>query len=205
MLKATVSKVMWVGRATVFLIGFAVILAVVFGLASTAFGANGDAWKLGQGNVATKLTSLGGTLGVNGAMLKVANKNGGTDDTALRLEVQPGEAPISVNSATQVTNLNADQVDGKSAFEFMPRNVYKTEATTDIGTAAGNTEKKAMFCDGGDLLLSGGPASVDEGSKVLDSYPSDPITWTARIYPDSPSGDEFTVVIMCADFPPSHT
>jgi hypothetical protein len=46
---------------------------------------------------------------------------------------------MSVNSATQVTNLNADQVDGKSAFEFVPRNVYKTEAQTDIGTPTGNT------------------------------------------------------------------
>jgi len=205
MLRTTVSKVMWVGRATVFLVGLSVILAVVFGLASAAFGTNGEAFRLGQGNVATKLTSLGGTLGVNGPMLKVANKNTGTDDTALRLEVQPGEAPMSVNSATKVTDLNADQVDGMHSYEFMPRNVYKTEATTDIGTAAGNTEKKSMSCDGGDLLLSGGPASVDEGSRVLDSYPSDPITWTARIYPDAPSGDLFTVVIMCANFPPAHT
>src|SRR5215213_7311133 len=117
MLRTTVSKVMWVGRATVFLVGLSVILAVVFGLASAAFGTNGEAFRLGQGNVATKLTSLGGTLGVNGPMLKVANKNTGTDDTALRLEVQPGEAPMSVNSATKVTDLNADQVDGMHSYE----------------------------------------------------------------------------------------
>jgi hypothetical protein len=37
MLKATVSKVMWVGRATVVMVGLAVILALVFGVATTAF------------------------------------------------------------------------------------------------------------------------------------------------------------------------
>ncbi len=35
------SKVMWVGRATVFLVGLAVILALVFGVATMALGATG--------------------------------------------------------------------------------------------------------------------------------------------------------------------
>ena len=69
MVRSAVSKVMWVGRATVFLVGLSVILALLFGVASAAFGSNGDALKLGQGNVATKLTALGGKLGVNGARL----------------------------------------------------------------------------------------------------------------------------------------
>ena len=47
---AVVSKVMWVGRATVFLVGLAVILALVFGTATAAFAAlssRGDPFKLG--------------------------------------------------------------------------------------------------------------------------------------------------------------
>jgi hypothetical protein len=90
---SAVGAVMWVGRATVFLVGLAVILGALFGLASAAFGANGDFWKLGQGNAATNTTSLGGALGADGAMLKLVNKDGGTDDTALRLEVQAGRLP----------------------------------------------------------------------------------------------------------------
>jgi len=41
MLKSATSKVMWVGRATVFVVGLAVILALVLGVATAAFGANG--------------------------------------------------------------------------------------------------------------------------------------------------------------------
>ena len=45
---------MWVGRATVFLMGFAVILALAFGTASTALGANGKPFLLAKRNVATE-------------------------------------------------------------------------------------------------------------------------------------------------------
>jgi len=207
MVRSAANKVMWVGRATVFLVGLSVILAVLFGLASTAFGANGDAWRLGQGNVATKLTSLGGILGVNGAMLKVANKNGGTDDTALRLEVDPTEPPMSVNSTTKVNGFNADQLDGKDAFQFVANSAYRAEYNPNgtfpnqggPGTILGDgTSVISQSCDSGDRLLSGGPASVNKGSVVLDSYPSDPVTWTARINPVA-GGDNWTVVVLCAN------
>ena len=56
MLRNAASKVMWVGRATVFLVGLAVILALVFGAASMAFGTNGGNLILGQNNTATLLT-----------------------------------------------------------------------------------------------------------------------------------------------------
>ena len=39
MLKITTSTVLWLGRATVFVVGLAVILALVLGVATTAFGA----------------------------------------------------------------------------------------------------------------------------------------------------------------------
>ena len=40
MLRTAAAKVMWVGRATVFVVGLVVILALVMGVASTAFAAN---------------------------------------------------------------------------------------------------------------------------------------------------------------------
>jgi hypothetical protein len=114
MVRSVVKKVMWVGRATVFMVGLSVILAVVLGLASMALAANGDPWKLGRNNVATAMTSLGGKLGVNGPMVRLTNNNGGTNDTALSLNVQSGEAPMTVNpSAGTATNLSADKLDGK--------------------------------------------------------------------------------------------
>lgn len=120
MIKRAASKVMWVGRATVFLVGLAVILALVVGLASTALGANGGIFKLGQTNVATLITRLAGTQGVNGAMFEVQNNNSGTDDTALSLKVQSGEPPMTVDSPTKVPNLNADRLDGLDSNNLLP-------------------------------------------------------------------------------------
>jgi hypothetical protein len=119
MIRSAASKVMWVGRATVFLVGLAVILALLFGVASMAFAGNGDPWRLGQNNVATAITSLGGAAGVNGPMVRLTNNDGGTNDTALTLNVQSGEPPMAVNSPTKVTDLNADQIDGLNSTDFV--------------------------------------------------------------------------------------
>jgi hypothetical protein len=164
MVRSTFKKVMWVGRATVFLVGLAVILALVFGAASAALGANGQAWILGQPNVATAITSLGGAGGVNGPMVRLTNNDADADDTALDLRVQSGEAPMRVNSATRVANLNAatagradsaasagtaanaDSLDGKdfSAFDV-----------DELVDSSGPLPKEATFnSEGGTLVFS---------------------------------------------------
>jgi hypothetical protein len=102
-IKSTASKVMGVGKATVFLMGLAVILALVFGVASRALGADGDFFKVGKSNLAASVSKL--------------VKSGA--GPALRLEVDSGP-PLSVNSSAKVTNLNADKVDGKNAADFLP-------------------------------------------------------------------------------------
>ena len=121
MVRSAARKVMWVGRATVFMVGLSVILALLFGVASVAFAGNGDAWRLGRNNVATAITALGGAVGVNGPMVRLTNNNTGTDDTALSLNVQSGEAPMAVNSNAKVTNLNSDQLDGIDSGQFATR------------------------------------------------------------------------------------
>ena len=92
-----VSKVMWVGRATVFVVGLAVIVALLFGVATTALGANGDFFKVGRSNSASAVSVL--------------DKRG--TGPALRLEVGNGK-PLAVDSSARVDNLNADRVDGKA-------------------------------------------------------------------------------------------
>ena len=52
MLRNVATKVMWMGRATVFVAGLAVILAVIFSMASIAFARDGQSFILGQRNVA---------------------------------------------------------------------------------------------------------------------------------------------------------
>ncbi len=209
MVKTIFSGAWRIGRATALVLGTAVMLALVVGLASTAFAGNGDAWKLGKGNAATKITALAGSLGVNGPMVRLTNNNAGTDDTALELRVQTGEAPMTVNSATRVDSLNADQLDGQDSSNFVPTstNSFVRNSTYTIGpglerqgTLQSGGKVLSQSCLPGDRMLSGGPASVNAASFVLDSFPLDTNTWQARINDSAVSGgDSFTVVVLCAN------
>jgi hypothetical protein len=123
MLRSTASKVMWVGRATVFLVGLSVVLALIFGVVSTALGANGNPFILGKAdNTATKTTGLVGSIADTAkAALSIRNSKGGP---ALDLKVgsttvSPDDvAPMKVNSTKKVDNLNADRIDGLSSMDF---------------------------------------------------------------------------------------
>lgn len=106
MIRSAAGKVMWVGRATVFMVGLAVILALVFGAATTAMGADGKPFLLGKRNVATLAS-------------KLINRGEGP---ALSLKVGEGQPPLAVNSSAKVANLNADQLDGKSEADFQGAN-----------------------------------------------------------------------------------
>lgn len=209
MAKTIFSGVWRVGRVTALALGVAVMLALVVGAASAAFGANGDAWRLGRANFATKITALGGKLGVNGPMVRLTNKNAGADDTALDLRVQSGEAPMTVNSSTRVNNLNADLLDGRDSSEFVPTNtnsfvknsIYKRESAVVAGTQLGDgTFVASMTCDPGDVLLSGGPANISATSVMLESFPSPGSTnsWSARINKNG-AADNWNVVVLCAN------
>jgi hypothetical protein len=107
--------------------------AVVLGAAAAFAATVGDPFKLGQSNTINATSSLYGStakdqldvantgtgstaraLGVLGRSTSapaaaVANTNGGP---ALGMIVNAGKAPFTVNSATKVANLNADQLDG---------------------------------------------------------------------------------------------
>ena len=94
------------GRATVFLVGLSVILALVFGIATTAVAV----FNLGQKYTVNRLSQLVGTTA--GAMLKVDNNGAGT---ALDLKVGMGTdpttktaPPMKVDSQAEVANLNAE-------------------------------------------------------------------------------------------------
>jgi hypothetical protein len=115
MVKSAVGKVVWIGRATVFLVGLAVILALVFGLASAALGADGKSFLLGRTNLAKSVTTL------------VKSGVG----PALALQVDSGP-PLAVNSSNKVNRLNADTVDGKHATDFAEKQV---EPWHEVGTA----------------------------------------------------------------------
>ncbi len=60
--ESAASKVMWVGRATVFMLGLAVIVGLVVGLASMALGADAD-FKIGRLNEAASTSTLNKRVG----------------------------------------------------------------------------------------------------------------------------------------------
>jgi hypothetical protein len=73
-----------------------------------------------------------------------------------------------VNSATRVTNLNADRLDGKQAGAFLPKATYrKFEGTAGTELPSSGSRLANISCDEGDVLLSGGYGSVDAGGRLL--------------------------------------
>jgi hypothetical protein len=200
MLRTVAKQVVWVGRTASMVFGLALVMALIFGAVSVGLAANGNPFILGKGNAATLLTKLTGN--VNGATMQVVNSNAGADDTALNLSVQAGEAPMRVNSTNQVLNLNADLVDGRSASSFVANSTYLLGPGQErVGTVLGDGSKVlSQACLAGDRLLSGGPASVNVNSDVLDSFAQNTTTWQARINDSAVAGgDSFTVVVLCAD------
>jgi hypothetical protein len=202
MTKTVVSKVMWVGRATVFLVGLAVILAFVIGLASAALAGTGVGapFNLGKTNTVDAISRLKGS--VDGASLLIDNTSSGSNATALSLHVEPGKAPMRVDSSTQVTNLNADQIDGRDSTTFLPRSTY-TKSETTLGTDLGGGRRLwEVFCNSGDKILGGGYFGVDAtGTTVTaigvdDFHQGYQVQWTNN----DGTPDQIDVQAYCADF-----
>jgi len=105
MLRSVASKVAWVGRTAAMVFGLALVLALVFGVTTTALSATGGNFLLGKRNVADAVSTL--------------IKQG--PGPALRLVVEDNQPPMRVNaSAGKATNLNADKVDGQDAEDLKP-------------------------------------------------------------------------------------
>jgi hypothetical protein len=119
MLKSAAKKVMWVGKATVFVVGLAVVLALTVGVASTALAGTGVGarFDLGKTNTVNQISKLVGS--VAGPSLQIDNNSAEAAATALDLQVEPGKAPITVNSDAKVANLNADKLDGTDSTGFV--------------------------------------------------------------------------------------
>ena len=185
MLRRAAGKVMWVGRATVFVVGLAVIVALLFGAATTALGANGDFFELGRSNFASAVSVL--------------DKSGA--GPALRLKVGRG-TPLAVNSSSKVDNLNADRVDGKDSSSLMPAQTYVVEHEEIIEPPT-VAISRAILCDDGDVTISGGFGSLAPESQIISSRRivlGDRDAWLVAVR--SSESDTFMVSAVCADFPP---
>lgn len=97
--------------------------------------------------------------------------------------------------------VDAEKLNGKSSTQFLSSSIYKTENAEGPGTELGDgTFVQSKACEPGDVMLSGGPASVRSTSTLLESFPTPGTTnsWTARIQKNAQE-DNWTVVILCVD------
>lgn len=108
--------------------GLALIMALMFGVASVGLAANGQPFLLGKAkHTATAEMGLIGKV-AGGPALRVSNPSGGT---ALGLQVNSGQAPLAVNAeAGNATNLDADKLDGKDSAEFLGANQKAADSDT---------------------------------------------------------------------------
>jgi hypothetical protein len=175
MMRRAASKVMWVGRATVFVVGLSVIMALVLGMATAAFGANGDFFKVGKSNFASAVSVL--------------DKSGA--GPALRLLVDSG-APLAVNSSAKVTNLNADKLDGLDASQLGGLSGV-TQVSQDGVLDSADFETTIATCPDGTVAIGGGgrilgvrsAAAIDESRRDF----GDPRKWVVGAHETVLTGD----------------
>jgi len=92
------------------------LLALFLNLAGVGYAATGGNFILGKANSASSTTAL--TSSASGAGLSVTSTAAGKPAAAFK--VTSGSPPFTVNSATAVSNLNADLLDGISSSGFVP-------------------------------------------------------------------------------------
>ena len=122
------------------------LLALVVALGSTGYAANGGAFLLGLINGATQRTFLGANF--NGTALQINNTSAGASATALTLTVAAGHPPMKINTATKVTNLNADYLDGIDSARFVRRGA-------DLSGAVSLSSVPANACSSFSLSVAG--------------------------------------------------
>lgn len=193
-MQSVLRKVMFVGRATTFMVGLTVIVALSVGVAGAAFGANSSHFILGSlNNTATAITKLTGTVG-GGPALQVSNPSTATGSTALDLQVATGKAPMKVNSGATVANLNSDKVDGLDASQL-----GGLSGVEQVGVAGvqNSTDIKATTatCPQGEVAIGGG-ARMNGFIDVAALHEShqgfgDPRSWVVSAHEHGPTDKEW--------------
>ena len=136
-MKTAASRVNRIAKAALFLVGLSVLLALTFGVASTALGANGKPFLLGKKNVATAVSTL-------------VKKGAGP---ALSLKVDSGP-PLAVNSSETVTNLSADEIDGKNVTAIGVNGLQRVEVESP--TNSSSPKQITASCPEGKILVGTG-------------------------------------------------
>jgi hypothetical protein len=97
-------------------LGAIVSVVTLFGTAAVAGTGVGGVFNLGRTNTVNAKTTLTGSHA--GSQLQVINSSSGKGANGIGINVAKGKSPLTVNSSTKVSNLNADYVDGQHASAF---------------------------------------------------------------------------------------
>lgn len=109
------------GRALLLCLTLAAMLVLTVGVAGAAEAKKQGVPNLKKGvtNLVETTTALVGFVS-DGSVLRLYNNSTDESATALDLQVEPGNAPLTVNEdAGKATNLDADKVDGKDSTELV--------------------------------------------------------------------------------------
>jgi hypothetical protein len=182
----------------------AVVTALTLVTASAAFAGSGigGVFNLGVSNSVNAITALTGS--VAGPSMRITNNSANAGARALDLQVATGKAPMTVNSGTKVTNLNADKVDGKDSSAFFVGGTYLI--TAEFNVPAGLGTSIGFGCDGGDVALSGGYEGAADGTHIASNGPNPGAADSWAIQANNNSGPDDSIIarVRCADFPPTH-
>jgi hypothetical protein len=165
--KKILGRVVQLGRGAATMMGLALILALVLGVATTAMAAvPGDPFRLGRINTINTVSQLVGS--VNNTMLRRDNNSDGASATAVQLDVQPGKAPMKVSSDTRVDKLNADKVDGKNANDLV-RVAFKNFNESPVASGNGNVARATINAPTTGFLV------INASSNVFNVQQADPL------------------------------
>jgi hypothetical protein len=87
---------------------------------------------------------------ITSPLLTLENLTTGTGATAVALNVASGHAPFTTNSATKVTNLNADEVDGLHSSSFVTTSGFRR-----VGPLTGQAPNDSILATIGNLTFKG--------------------------------------------------
>jgi hypothetical protein len=202
MVKSVARKVMWVGKATVFMVGLAVVLALTVGVSTTALAGTGigATFNLGQTNTVDAISKLVGSIA--GPSLQIDNNSTGTGATALDLQVEPGKAPMTVNSGVKVANLNADEIDGQDAADLEGLSDVRARSI-DVSTKAGANGFGTARCAPGEVATGGGVDMLSGSAKKIFYFEpggkpvgNPPVGWDAAWFAEADT--VVRVHVVCA-------
>jgi hypothetical protein len=147
MIRSALGKVLWMARATSTIVGLAIMLALVLGVASAGIGATGGNFILGKANSAGAGSKL--TASIAGPALQLVNQSTTSGASALGLTVASGKPPLKVNAAAgKATNLNADRLDGLDSARLV-------EARGDVNGNSANFRGALEHSEGSSFLNTG--------------------------------------------------